>query len=336
MTLISPFPQEGPQDGQLDARAVQPLAAVAIGRNEGARLRACLDALSGRVDRIVYVDSGSTDGSPEEAAQRGVEVVALDMTRPFTAARARNAGLAALSDSPPEFVQFIDGDCALRDEWLPQALAAMAADPQLAAVAGRRRERFPERSVYNALCDAEWDTPVGPARAVGGDMLVRHAAITAVGGFRDSLIAGEEPEMCVRLRAAGWTIRRLDCEMTWHDADMTRFGQWWRRSRRAGHAFAEGAALHGAPPERHWRSETRRALLWGAALPALALAGAALHPAALLLLLAYPAQILRLAPRMGWTRAGFTVLGKIPEAIGAIGYYLNRLSHRQARLIEYK
>lgn len=332
MTKISPTADAAlPQEGDAGR-----LAAVAIGRNEGARLLACLGSLRGRAGRIVYVDSGSTDGSLEAARRAGAEVVSLDMTRPFTAARARNAGLAALAADPPDFVQFIDGDCELRAEWLPAALAAMDREPQLAAVAGRRRERFPERSVYNRLCDAEWDTPVGPARAVGGDMLVRHAAIRAIGGFRDSLIAGEEPEMCLRLRAAGWTIRRLDCEMTWHDADMTRLAQWWRRSRRAGHAFAEGAALHGAPPERHWRAETRRALIWGAALPAAALAGAALHPAALLLLLAYPAQILRLSRRMGAERAAFTVLGKFPEAIGALEYHLNRLSRRQARLIEYK
>ena len=36
--------------------------AVVIGRNEGARLIACLDSLQGQVRRVVYVDSGSTDG----------------------------------------------------------------------------------------------------------------------------------------------------------------------------------------------------------------------------------------------------------------------------------
>nr|WP_217630661.1 glycosyltransferase [Paracoccus tibetensis] len=316
------------------------VAVIAIGRNEGARLRACLASLSGKAQRVIYVDSGSTDGSPDAAAAAGAEVVALDMDRPFTAARARNAGLATLAAAPdggaPDYVQFIDGDCALREEWLPAAIAAMEADPRLGVVAGRRRERFPERSVYNRLCDAEWDTPVGPALAVGGDMLIRHVAVTGVGGFRDSLIAGEEPEMCVRLRAAGWTVRRLDVEMTWHDADMTRFAQWWRRSRRTGHAYAEGAALHGAPPERHWRTETRRALVWGALLPAAAILGALVHPAALLLLLAYPAQVLRLSRRMGWERAFFNVLGKFPEALGALSYLVNRLRRRQVRLIEYK
>lgn len=313
------------------------VAAVVIGRNEGERLKACLSALSGQVGRIVYVDSGSTDGSPDFAQGLGATVLSLDMSVPFTAARARNAGLAALAADPPQFVQFLDGDCVLQPEWLPAALAALHADPRLGVVAGRRREMHPDRSVYNRLCDAEWDTPVGEARAVGGDMLIRHAAIAGIGGFRDSLIAGEEPEMCVRLRAAGWRVRRLPVEMTRHDADMQHLGQWWRRSRRAGYAFAEGAALHGAPPERHWRAETRRALVWGLVLPIVALAGAlVLHPALLLVLLVYPAQFLRLSRRMGATRAFFSILGKFPEAIGAIGFYRDRLGGRRGRLIEYK
>ena len=142
--------------------------------------------------------------------------------------------------------------------------------------------------------------------------------------------------MCVRLRAAGWQVWRLDAEMTWHDAAMTRLAQWWKRSVRAGHAFAEGAALHGAPPERHWVRERNRALLWGAGLPAAAVLGGLLWPPAFLLLLAWPAQVIRLAPRLGWARAGFLVLGKAAEAQGALGYHLRRLAGRRSGLIEYK
>jgi len=312
------------------------IAAVLIGRNEGQRLIASLDALAGRVGHIVYVDSGSSDGSVAEARQRGAEVISLDMSKPFTAARARNAGLASLDPERWEFVQFLDGDCAMQPDWLRPAVAAMDHNQILGAVAGRRRERHPERSVYNRLCDAEWDTPVGPALAVSGDALLRHAAIDRIGGFRDDLIAGEEPEMCVRLRAAGWSIERLPVEMSLHDADMTRFSQWWRRSRRAGYAFAEGASIHGDTPEQHWRHETRRAVLWGAVLPAIALLGCFLTPWTLLLLLAYPAQMLRLLPRLGFERAFFTVLGKFPEVFGIMDFYQLKLRKRRRTLIEYK
>lgn len=312
------------------------VGAVVIGRNEGERLLACLRSLQGQVRRVVYVDSGSTDGSQAAAAALGAEVVVLDAGEPFTAARARNAGLRALAADPPGFVQFVDGDCEVQPGWIATALAAFTEHPRAVVVCGRRRERFPEASVYNRLADREWDTPVGQALACGGDALMRHAAVAAVGGYRADLIAGEEPELCLRLRRAGGEVLRIPAEMTLHDAAMTRFAQWWRRSRRAGHAFAEGAALHGAPPDRHWVAETRRALLWGAVLPlAVVLAGLA-HPAGWLLVLLWPAQVARLARRGGREWAFFTVLGKLAEAQGALGYYIDRLRGRRRGLIEYK
>lgn len=307
--------------------------AVVIGRNEGARLLACLASLQGRVRRLVYVDSGSTDGSVRAAQSLGAQVVALDMAQPFTAARARNAGLALLADDPPDFVQLVDGDCEVVPGWIDAALAAFAAHPAAVVVCGRRRERFPEASVYNALADQEWDTPIGPALACGGDALMRFAAVQVVGGYNPALIAGEEPDLCLRLRAAGGEVWRIDAEMTLHDAALLRFGQWWKRSVRAGHAFAEGAALHGPG---HWGAETRRALLWGAVLPVVSVAAGLIHPAGWLLALAYPAQLFRLARRGGLTWASFSLIGKCAEARGALGFYLNRLRGKRSGLIEYK
>ncbi|MBL9051531.1 MAG: glycosyltransferase [Tabrizicola sp.] len=320
-----------------DAAALPRIGAVVIGRNEGDRLVACLGSLPEGMKPVVYVDSGSTDGSVAAARAAGARVVALDMSLPFTAARARNAGFAALmQEAQPEFVQFLDGDCVLGPGWAAAAIDFLQENPGVAVVCGRRRERYPEASVYNRLCDAEWDTPVGQAKACGGDAVMRTGAVAAVGGFDESLIAGEEPELCLRLRREGWTIWRIGREMTLHDAAMTRFGQWWKRSRRAGHAFAEGAAMHGSAPEYHWVRETRRALAWGAVLPVVTLLGLVVTPWAGLLLMAYPLQVLRLSRQLGWERAFFTTLGKFPEALGALHYRLNRLFRRRAGLIEYK
>ncbi|MCC5986619.1 MAG: glycosyltransferase [Pararhodobacter sp.] len=311
--------------------------AVVIGRNEGARLIACLRSLQGQARRIIYVDSGSTDGSPDAAIAAGAKVIALDMAKPFTAARARNAGLRALATDPPALVQFIDGDCTLQPGWIDSASRFLAENPGVAVVCGRRRERFPEASIYNALCDAEWDTPEGEANACGGDSLMRYAPLAAAGGFRDDLIAGEEPELCLRLRQAGWKIWRIDAEMTLHDAAISRFGQWWRRVERAGHAFAEGATRFASRDEPFQRREYRRALGWGLALPgATVFLALAWHPVAALLLLAYPAQIWRLRGRMGWRAAFFNTLGKFPEAVGVLRFHLRRLTRRDSTLIEYK
>ena len=334
-TRLAPQPATGPTR----------IGVVVIGRNEGERLRRCLASVSTQSPNMVYVDSGSTDGSIDMAAALGVQVHALDLRQPFTAARARNAGARVLQAQAPApgYLQFVDGDCEVAPTWIDTAARFLDAHPQVAAVCGRRRERHPERSIYNRLCDLEWDTPIGETKACGGDVLMRAAALHQVGGYRDDLVAGEEPELCVRLRAAGWKIWRLDAEMTLHDAAMTRFDQWWRRCMRAGFAYAEGARLHGAPPERHWVREMRSALLWGTAIPLLLLVGsAALGPSALIGFAIYPLQVLRLGLQAAgtqqarWMRAFFLVAGKLPEAVGVIKSWLQRARGRPAALIEYK
>ncbi len=316
------------------------IAAVVIGRNEGGRLVRCLNALQGQTGWIIYVDSGSTDGSLEAAEAMGAEVVMLDMAQPFTAARARNAGIAQArqSDAPPRFTQFLDGDCEICDGWLETAKTFLEIHPKAAVACGRRRERSPGASIYNHLIDMEWDTPVGEARACGGDALIRYDALEAVGGYNPLLIAGEEPELCVRLRQAGWSIWRLDAEMTWHDAALTRFSQWWQRAKRGGFAFAEGVALHGKPPERHFVSETRKAVIWGLILPVLiVLLGCLVTPWAFGLVLIWPLQVLRLRFRgEPWANALFLTLSKFPEAQGALQYVWRRLTGGRVALIEYK
>jgi GT2 family glycosyltransferase len=313
---------------------------VVIGRNEGERLRQCLAALPFHLCDVVYVDSGSTDGSVALASGFGAGCVALDMSVPFTAGRARNAGVRALLEARPdtEFVQFLDGDCELHGGWLAAGRAFLLGHPGHAVACGRVRERDPGRSVFNRLCDWEWDTPVGEAKACGGNALMRVAALQQVGGFREPLIAGEEPELCLRLRAAGWRVHRLAQDMVLHDAAMTRFSQWWCRTVRSGHAFAEGAWLHGHDREHHWVRETLRALFYGGLLPLAVLALAVfVSPWSLLLLLVYPAQVLRLSARKGgWVRAFYLVLGRFPEFVGAMKFLATRVRQVPGRLIEYK
>jgi GT2 family glycosyltransferase len=275
----------------------------------------------------------------------GCSVVNLDMSMPFTAARARNEGFARALQLLPHlrYVQFVDGDCELVQGWLASAMVFAQERNDVAAVCGRRRERYPQASIYNQLCDIEWNTPIGQANSCGGDVLMRADALQAVGGYRSGLIAGEEPELCVRLRAAGWRIWRMEQEMTLHDAAILRLGQWWNRSKRAGYAFAHGAALHGAKPEQHWVRETRSAWIWGMVLPCAMLCLALLMGVwALGLLLVYPLQVLRIylrsrkkVPQAGWY-ATFLVLGKFPEAQGAMRSLVQRVLGKDTTLIEYK
>ncbi|WP_250122759.1 glycosyltransferase [Chroococcidiopsis sp. CCMEE 29] len=321
---------------------------VAIGRNEGQRLHQCLLSVIGKVDRIVYVDSGSTDSSVELARSLGVDVVELDLSTPFTAARARNVGFSHLLSLSPQlkYVQFVDGDCEIVAGWLKRAQWELNTQPHVAVVCGRRRERYPNKSIYNRLCDLEWNTPIGEAKACGGDAMIRVKAFQQVGGFNPILIAGEEPELCVRLRQKGWKILRLDAEMTLHDAQMIHFSQWWKRTMRAGHAYAEGAWLHGHEPERHWVKESWSILFWGLLLPLLALGMAwSTHALSLLLLVGYPVLGCRIFVRARRQNIRYEhatiyalscVIGKFAQVQGALGFLRSQLLQAKSTLIEYK
>lgn len=321
------------------------MAVVAIGRNEGERLLVALRSALASCPHVYYVDSGSTDGSVAACRALGGTAISLDMSKPFTAARARNTGFAAASSAHPDvdYVQFIDGDCELDRDWMATARAFLAAHPDVAVVFGRRRERHPEASIYNQLCDISWQSPPGDVAYFGGDALIRVRALRQAEGYRDDLIAGEEPELAVRLRALGWKVHCLDAPMTLHDVNMMRFGQWWRRTLRTGYAYAQGAYLHGLGPSRHWMRETMRALVWGLVMPMATLVlTVAFGPVGLLPLLFYVLQGLRVwwreRHRMPSARlyAAFTVIGKIPNALGVMSFALDLLHGKRRGIIEYK
>lgn len=330
---------------------------VVIGRNEGERLRRCLAAVSGLGSTIVYVDSGSTDGSVRLATESGAQVVELDMSRPFTAARARNAGFRRLLELAPdvEFVQFVDGDTVLDPQWLARGVAEFPFDSDLAIVCGRLRELAPEASIYNRLADLEWDAPVGDVQSCGGIFMARVACMREVGGFRDDIVAGEEPDLCSRLLQRGHRIRRLPFPMALHDMGMTRFSQWWRRQVRAGYgglyAFEQGAGRLVRP----FSSQIHSARLWTVAWPlTVVLAalvgmrvagaeGAALGAASAASVA--PLQVLRIALRRSrrgrdafesLLYASFVMIAKAPQMCGQVRRIAERRRGVVATIIEHK
>ena len=320
------------------------IGAVIIGRNEGERLRRCLASVLPQVKSIVYVDSGSTDGSANTAERLGVHVVRLDLAKPFTAARARNEGFKALKMIKPDIrlVQFIDGDCELAPDWIEAAVALISQRKDIAVVCGRRRERYPERSIYNRLCDFEWNTPVGETSMCGGDSLMRVDAFEAVSGFRPQLIAGEEPELCLRLREQGWKIWRLDAEMTLHDVAMLHFSQWWNRAVRSGYGIANVVWLHMHSPFSIWRKAMMSSIFWGGLLPLTIIITSLLYPAAIVVALIYPIQISRLATRRdatafySWAYAVFVEFAMFAHVQGFLRFFWYRWRGHTGELIEYK
>ena len=320
---------------------------VVIGRNEGARLRDCLASLPLERGTTVYVDSRSTDGSAARADALGVDVISIDEGR-LTAARGRQAGLDFLQQKHPglAYVQFLDGDCVLEAGWLELAEAHLDQHDKVAGVCGRRTEERVAESRWSRLIDIDWDIPAGEVPFFGGDVLARVDAIQGVGGWNPSLIAGEEPELCFRLRKAGWRIDRLDQPATRHDIAMSSFAEYRKRSRRSGHAYAEVGTMHADGPGRLWQRRAVSIVLQGLVLPVLAVTGFVVWwPIGVVLLLPYVWWMLRMTRACrkrgyGWglsfNYALVNLASRPAGAMGVLRYWIGRMSGRRARLMEYK
>lgn len=333
------------------ATAGATVSAVVIGRNEGERLGRCLASVralapASTPHEILYVDSGSTDGSLALAAQHGARVIALHPARP-TAALGRNAGWRSASG---EFVLFLDGDTELAPHFLREALRCFA-QPEVAVVWGHRRELHPEGSVYNRVLDLDWIYPPGPAPFCGGDAVFRRSMLLATGGFDETLIAGEEPELCRRILARGGTILHIDAPMTGHDLQITRFAQYWRRAERAGHAYAEVSARFRGTADRFWSAEAQRNRRHAVLL---LLVPAALLAASVWLWSPWPLDLFlmllaglaaRTALKARWKSAGWKTLllygmhshlQQVPIFAGQMRFLLHRRRGVRQGLVEYK
>lgn len=323
-------------DGLID------LGIVIIGRNEGERLARSLEAVRSAGFPIVYVDSRSSDGSVAVATELGIPVRVLDDDRPMNAARARNEGFAWLLEHHPglRLVQFVDGDTALAPGWLETARCKLHADSQLGVVAGHLAERQAGRSVFHLLAALEWRRTPGPVEATGGIFMARATVFSEAGGFDGNVPAGEEADLCMRIRGRGFGVQHLAVQMGTHDMGNLGFRSWWLRNVRTGHAYAQGAR------SARYRREERSALAWGLGLPIAALGAAwPTHGWSLLLLLALPLQMARvawLARSRGWTvreacwYGVFTVLAKFPEATGVLRFARERMRGDAPTLVRYR
>jgi GT2 family glycosyltransferase len=326
------------------------IAAVVIGRNEGERLEPSLGSVRAAGLSPVYVDSGSTDGSPDLAKKLDIPVVELDSARPFSAGRGRNEGLdEALRRSPgTDYVLFLDGDCILDPGFPAAAAATLDQHADCAIVTGHLSERHPDASIYNRLCGIEWRSPAGRLanmNGLGGIMVARISAFRDVGGFNLDAIAGEEPDLGIRLALAGHSIIKIDRPMATHDAQILSFGQWWTRAVRGGHALAHRYAEHGRTRFRDGRRELISDLFWGLALPgAILLMLWPTHGLSLLALGGYGLLAWRVyrhyrGDGLGQSDARlvtrFILCSKFAHVVGIARYCWNRL-RGEFRIIEYK
>jgi glycosyltransferase involved in cell wall biosynthesis len=327
------------------------LSIVVIGRNESHRLARCLESVaalrgvSGK-KQIIYVDSASTDESPTIARDFGAEVLVLSAEN-STAARGRNAGWRS---ARAQFVLFLDGDTVLHADFPRLALDALAHDDRIAAAWGHRRELHPQHSIYNRVLDLDWIYPPGETEHCGGDVLMRKRVLEQVDGFDSSLIAGEEPELCRRLRQSGYRILHIDSPMTGHDLNVIRFVQYWKRALRAGHAYAEISARFRESSDPMWLRESRANYIRGGFWITSLISCVALLRLSPIPCILWVTLLMALSFRSAWKARWkapthptllllfgiHSQLQQIPILIGQLLFDWNRIAGRRRGLIEYK
>lgn len=327
------------------------LSVVVIGRNEGMRLERCLRSVremtnpGGDVE-LIYVDSASTDNSLQVAESFGAKVLSVKPVRP-TAAIGRNAGWR-VAYSP--LVLFLDGDTILDPDFVISCLPAFE-DQTVVAICGNRREIYPEQSWYNRILDLDWISPPGVTDFCGGDALFRRTALVEAEGYDEGLIAGEEPELCRRLRGKGYKILHLDCPMTGHDLAMTRFAQYWKRATRTGYAYAQVSERFRGSDLPFWEEDAARNRSRALQIPLIFIAGVL---GSLLLRNWIPFALMtcffllisiRSAMKAAWKTKGIPTLliyglhshlQQIPIYLGQRQYRTDKRMGRVRGLIEYK
>jgi N-acetylglucosaminyl-diphospho-decaprenol L-rhamnosyltransferase len=176
-----------------------------------------LDAQT-RGHRLIVCDNGSTDGTAARVAEDrpAARVVRMETNRGF--AEACNAGVAAGDGGA---IVLINNDVDCQAEFVERVIAPLEADPSVGSVAALCLRPGEERIDSMGLTadvtlspfprlqgrlarEAASRTPalVGPA---GTAAAYRRAAWEATGGLDERIFAyGEDFDLALRLRAAGW------------------------------------------------------------------------------------------------------------------------------------
>jgi len=308
---------------------------VIIGRNEAARLDATFKPVISTSYSIIYVDSASTDTSLQIAKNYNLATLYLSDDACLCAARSRNAGFKELHKmvSTLEYVQFVDGDTVLFPEWIEQAYAFLKENPHVAVVEGVLEEKEPRSSFSKRIFQMEWEHQKGEVQATGGNCMIRRKAFSEVEGYNEHLVAGEEPEMCYRMREKGWKIYNLGIPMGVHDSAHESFLPLLKRMMRTGYSFQQLSLLHKGKKERLFYRENLSNWVYGGLLPLLILLFLPWYPwVSGALLMVYPLLFIKIYTHLNnpWSPANkasyalFCIVSKFPGFIGACQYLYKR------------
>lgn len=181
---------------------------------------------------IVLVDSASTDQTVKLADRYSITILRLWPDQRLTPAAGRYVGYKYTMG---DLVLFLDGDMELHPGWLKKALQVVQDRHDIAAVTGQvidlpkvvRADDKPPQAKQSM--DAATEIPYA-----SGAAMYRRSVLKEVGTFNPHLYSDEEPDLCIRIRHAGYRVVRLQYPIAYHYSDpkgslSTLVGRWRRK-----------------------------------------------------------------------------------------------------------
>jgi GT2 family glycosyltransferase len=176
------------------------------------------------------VDSASKDRTTKIAARYPISVLKLRPEQRLTAAAGRHVGYKWTTG---DLVLFLDGDMELCAGWLDQALGVMQSRSDVAVITGKvidlpKALQTPTTEHVETL---DKDATGVYVRQGGGAAMYRRSVLERVGTFNPYLYSDEEPELCLRIRHAGYRVFQLPHPIAFHysapaEALSTFLGKW--------------------------------------------------------------------------------------------------------------
>jgi len=230
------------------------VAAIVLGWNLKEETVACGQSLL-ELDypglRLVFVDNGSTDGSPELLRARFPNADVVELGRNIGIAAGYNAGLERALEAGVDFALILNNDTLFASGMLTSLVDAAARHPEAGVLmpkivyesdrdriwsAGARRRAFPPGVVFVGLghpdgppYDHERDVGYAPSCA----LLIRRQTLSTVGLFDpDYFFYYDDWDYCERVRRAGQTVRYVPSAVVYHKVSLStarssKPARWW-------------------------------------------------------------------------------------------------------------